>query len=536
VAFCWPLLTHSGQIGVLNDWDQHLLWNWVPYETVVRYGQIPLWNPFVCGGMPMLGHPQSRWMTPFFVLHLVFGVDVGLRLEIIAHIALAFAGALVLGRTYGLSRIAAVAPAAVFAGCSYWYLHLAEGHTTWLAYAYLPWTLAAVAAGRPVAAGITLALAVMEGGAYAVAHALVALVVLAVYRAVAERTARPFLVLAQAGLMGVCLAAPKLLEMQPLLARYPRLTESHEAVRVDLAVRGLLDWRQDLQDTPRVEPDYGFHEYGAYVGAFVLVLALLGVWGARRAAIPWLVLFGMTVAFALGWTLGGEHSPWALLHRLPIFASLRIPSRFLVVAVLALGMLSGLAVERLARRGSRWRLALGMLLATAVIDMARVGPPNLRYVFERPAVLREPSSTFVQRREKDFNEMYSLARANMGALTCYEPLDPDVFPVGANEAGYRGERYTLFGADVKLLRWSPNQLALAVGADRADVLVINSNYDASWQVASGRGRTVNHAGLLAIEVPAGSQELVIRYSRTRFVAGLMIAIVSLGLGLWCFRR
>jgi hypothetical protein len=485
--------------------------------------------------MPMLGHPQSRWLTPFFALHLVFGVDAGLKLEIIAHIALAFAGALILARTYGLSRIAAVAPAAVFAGCSYWYLHLAEGHTTWLAYAYLSWIMAAAAAGRPLAAGIGLALAVMEGGAYAVAHALVALVVLAAYRAVAERTTRPFLVLALAGLMAMGLAAPKLLEMQPLLTRYPRVVASPEPVRVELAVRGLVDRRQDLLETPRVEPDYGFHEYGAYVGPFVLVLALLCAFVASRAMVPWLVLFCVTVAFALGWTLGGEHSPWALLHRVPLFASLRIPSRILIVAVLALGMLAGFAVEGLTRRGSRWRIAAAAtILAAAVIDMALVGPPNLRYVFHRPAVVREPSSTFIQRREEDFHEMYSLARANMGALTCYEPLEPEVFPMGANEGEYRGEYYALFGADVKLLTWSPNQLTLAVVADRSDVLVINSNYDASWQVVSGRGRTVNHEGLLAVEIQAGSQELVIGYARTRFVVGLVIAIVALGLGVWFF--
>src|SRR2546428_3810049 len=127
-AFCWPLFEHIGELGVGFDWDQHQLYHWVPYETVRSFGEIPLWNPFECGGMPMLANPQSRWLSPFFLLHLWLGPALAMQVEIITHVALAWLGAFVLGRVFGLSQVGAIAPAVVFSGASYFYLHVREGH------------------------------------------------------------------------------------------------------------------------------------------------------------------------------------------------------------------------------------------------------------------------------------------------------------------------------------------------------------------------------------------------------------------------
>lgn len=533
VVFCWPLLGRLGEIGILNDWDHQLVLHWVPYATVAEYGQIPLWNPFVCGGMPMLGNLQSRWLTPFFLLHLASGPELGLQLEIVGHVAVAFAGAVVLGRTCGLSWVAAFAPATAFAGCSYWYLHFAEGHATWLAYAYMPWILAAVAANRALLAGVGLALTFAEGGAYAVPHVVVALGLLTAYRSIAERSLRPLATLALAGIVAACVAAPKVLEALPVLAHSSRLTDPTEAVSLELVARALLDPRQDLWTPVPPEARYGFHEYGAYVGPIPLVLALLGAFAPKRVALPWLLICCVTAALAVGGTLGGTFSPWALLHQLPVLASLRIPSRLLLVTVLAVGMLAGFGLDRFVRRDRGWRMAVAIaLLSTATVDLLLVGPPNLQHLFGIPNVARERSSTFVQVRAEDDRHMYSLARANMGALTCYEPQRPGVFPAGVNEAGYRGEQYMLGSGHVKSVEWSPNRLRFAVVSGGPDVLVINSNYNEAWQVVSGRGRTVNHEGLLGVEVPAGSQELVIAYASTRFAIGLVLAIAAVCLGAW----
>ncbi|OFW07120.1 MAG: hypothetical protein A3I61_08415 [Acidobacteria bacterium RIFCSPLOWO2_02_FULL_68_18] len=525
-VFCWPLFGSLGEVGVQRDWDQHLAFHWVPFATVTQYAQIPLWNPFLCGGMPMLGNPQSRWLTPFFVLHLWGGPELGLELEIIAHIALAWLGAFLLGRTCGLSRLAALAPATAFAGSSYHYLHLAEGHLTWLPFAYMPWILAAASSNRPLLAGAGLALAIGEGGVYPATYTGLALGVLALYGSLAGRSARPLAHLGATGAMAACLAAPKLLLVLPLLARNPRLTAAREHTSLDVLVQALVG--RGTSVPPGY--DYGFHEYGAYVGPIFLLLAMYGAsaWTLKRRTAPWLILFGLGLVLSFGGALGGESSPWALLHRLPLFASLRAPSRFLVLSVLAVGMLAGFGVDRLARedRGRRRAAAVALLL-TAAADLALMGPPHLQNVFATSGTSLQRSESFVQLDDEDNRRTYAIARANMGALNCYEPLQPTVAPIGINEPGYRGEQYLLAGGRVSRVEWSPHRLTYETSSDGPNTLVINANFDRSWQVVAGRGRTFDYGGLLAVEIPPGPQRLSVAYRSTRFTLGVMLALGAL---------
>jgi len=83
VVFCYPLALHLSVAGTVNDWDFITASQWSAYWTVRQYHQFPLWNPFECGGMPLLGDPQSHFLTPWFFLTMLFGPVVGLHLEVI---------------------------------------------------------------------------------------------------------------------------------------------------------------------------------------------------------------------------------------------------------------------------------------------------------------------------------------------------------------------------------------------------------------------------------------------------------------------
>src|SRR5260370_42234895 len=64
---------------------------WVPYYTLTHFHQLPFWNPYKCGGMPMLGNPESSIVTPFLLLYLVFGLIPGILVQIYLHVAIMFA-------------------------------------------------------------------------------------------------------------------------------------------------------------------------------------------------------------------------------------------------------------------------------------------------------------------------------------------------------------------------------------------------------------------------------------------------------------
>ena len=107
--------------------------------AILDHGQIPLWNPYNWSGLPMLGHPESRVLAPTFLLTLLFGEVVGIKLEIVLHLALGILGAHLLLRHLGVSRLGATTGGVLFMLNSAYPLHLTVGHVWALSFAYLPW-------------------------------------------------------------------------------------------------------------------------------------------------------------------------------------------------------------------------------------------------------------------------------------------------------------------------------------------------------------------------------------------------------------
>src|SRR5205823_441192 len=100
--------------------------------------ELPLWNPYACGGMALLANPQSRILTPFFPVYLLFGLPVAIRIDIVLHLAAAFLGAFLFASANRVRRLGSLAAAVVYAFSSYFAVNLMEGMPEFLAGAYLP--------------------------------------------------------------------------------------------------------------------------------------------------------------------------------------------------------------------------------------------------------------------------------------------------------------------------------------------------------------------------------------------------------------
>jgi len=114
LVFSWPLLGHLATPGASGDWDMLLGLKWASYETIVKFHQFPLWDPYRCGGLPQLGNPQSQIISPFFPLTLLYGPFLGTHLQIILSLAVAWYGCYVLARVIGIRPLGALAAATVF--------------------------------------------------------------------------------------------------------------------------------------------------------------------------------------------------------------------------------------------------------------------------------------------------------------------------------------------------------------------------------------------------------------------------------------
>jgi hypothetical protein len=117
------------------------------------------------------------------------------------------------------------------------------------------------------------------------------------------------------------------------------------------------------------EHPFVWAEYGSYVGWSVVIAAALGAlwvaWRGPRDLLAGLVVFG---AFMLG--NHGAWAPWSLLHELPVYDSLRVPTRFAMFVTLYLALLAAHALEALLRH-ARWPRA--QLVALTLLAALQLG-------------------------------------------------------------------------------------------------------------------------------------------------------------------
>jgi hypothetical protein len=373
------------------------------FRSLVLIGS-PGWNPWLHGGQPVLSNPSYAAFYPPSWLVLLVPAPTALSLLTLFHGALAFAGAWRLARRLGCGPGAAALAAVGWAGCGA-YLSLLSAFTLFCSMAWFPWVLAwgdealrAPAGGawrRPaLLAGISLALQLLNGEPSTVVMSglgLLALAASAAGRRLGAAARLPVPVLA-----AVALAAVQLLPTWGRLADSPRsggLAAEHAAIwsmppaRVVEVVlprffgdparntEGLFfGWGLNDRDYPYV--------LSLYPG---LLLAVLGFSALLKWPIPRRAAWGLCCLGGFLLALGRHTPVYTLVRELPVFAVLRFPEKFAVLAVAALlvaGVLGWqwLLEERRAGRPERadFPLAIALVLLTTALTLAvlaQTAPP-----------------------------------------------------------------------------------------------------------------------------------------------------------------
>jgi hypothetical protein len=559
-----PILSDWSTYG-FHDWDVQTAHRYMVVLAIKSYREGPWWNPFLCGGYPELGHPEGavNLLSPWLPVYLLADVRAAVRLEIVGSAAIGMLGAWLLAARFTRSIALRALVAALFALNGRWALQVAVGHTWHLQFCWLPWAFwfferAREQGGLPHAIGAGAALAAMGwmGGIYPMPHAALALTVYALVLAVWERRPRPIAALAVTGVTAFGFSAPKLLAVLDGMSRAPRLIDSKERIDLTELLAMMTAPDQGYFSHPVRTPAYGWHEWGMYVGVgglFVLGVATLFARGARQQALRLVaVLF-----FFLGLGAFSEWAPWSFLHRLPVFSSQHVPSRFhftmLLLLALVFAELAGRWLDaRLLRH--RWLdAALLLVVLLAGVDLARNAQVAFRSAFwmEQPETIpraerfehRKRSPVSYKRR--DWAEPMLLATiANRGVIECYGTVGgfDGIGARAADAAGYRGMAW-IDGdhgkARAEIVEWSPSRALVRVsGAPPGARLVYNMNFDPSWR-ANGRP-ALSHDKAVATVLAGGESSVEFRYfPRTLAwslpIFGLTVA-AALGVPPWLRRR
>ena len=146
--FIWPLALHLSWVAyppgadfsdlVLSHLPNAFYWR----EALSRYGQWPLWNEQIYGGLPFAADPLAGiWYPPALAL-LVLPLPLGFNLLLALHMAWGGYGLFCFLRAEGLALPASLLGAVAFTGAPKLVAHLGAGHVSLVfAVAWTPWLL-----------------------------------------------------------------------------------------------------------------------------------------------------------------------------------------------------------------------------------------------------------------------------------------------------------------------------------------------------------------------------------------------------------
>jgi hypothetical protein len=362
-------------------------------QSLVRYGEIPMWNPHVLGGTPFAADPLSGIYYPPLWLALVISPALAFNLLFLFHLAFAGVGAFELARKEGASTAGALLAGIAFGGLPKLVAHAAAGHLTLvLAAAWTPWLLlAARKAAREGSlragslAGVLAGIVFLADPRWAIPSALAA----GGYAWVSAgsdpaRTIRVrilawvkylLLFVAFAAAIAAVLAVP-MIQFVALSTR-AGLTAA-DATTGSLPLLSLLGLLLGGVGSSA--------EWVVYPGAVVLALALIASFyiiirpsssekssevGRRSEGVFWFVLLLVSIFLSLGSIIPGFSN---VVGAIPGAGLLRVPPRWMFLAGLALAMLAARGMTALESqtdgRGIFKKVGFGLASGGAVLAVA----------------------------------------------------------------------------------------------------------------------------------------------------------------------
>jgi hypothetical protein len=507
--------------------------------SIIDYHELPLWNPYQCGGVPLWDNPQGVSAAPFLWLTLPLGTTRGIEVWCILHSAIGFVCMWLLARReLGMSRGAALVASAAFAFAGVHNQHLTGGHLAWASYLYYPlalllWRRAERDARCAVGLGILVAWTMHEGGTYPLPHLALLLGLETLTRVWPPR--RLVFIARAAGIVlvvGFCVGASRFLPVIDQLRAHARhLGDEHDRMTWQTLSQVFLA-ADHGRDVPGQE--YAWTEFGDYVGPIILGLSVVGIC-LRGKRTVWM-LVPLIGSFLLMLGHQGPWAPWTLLklHVYP-FEQMRVPSRFVACVTVFIAAYAGVAIDALAElpmvRRLPGRVAGAVRVGTVMLGLVgaacviRVGVEfGAQFFTSKPADVHVQPASRLYLGGRGLAEFIDQPRQHRGRLDCWEEW---AFEQGAPlvEGDVPQARATDSKATIRSVTRTQNTFTIDVHAAQPTRLLINSGYDRGWR--SSVGDVVRNGKQLAIDVPTGDHVVLLKYWPHGLTLGFALAGSSL---------
>ncbi|RME45890.1 MAG: hypothetical protein D6791_09635, partial [Chloroflexi bacterium] len=211
--------------------------DWVLVNSISRYGQFPLWNPYLRTGLPFVADPMLHVYNPLVTVPvLLFGVLDGFKIALFLSFLAAGLGMWWLGAVLGMGRAVRLWVALMYAFSGPAVARFFQGQYLFvLGFAWIPWSLAGLIAAtrtrrklHAVIAIFALALLFFSGNVYYAYYMLFVIGLYCLVMLVRFRSRAPFADWNRAGVLlvvGVLAIGIIAVQLLPLVEFWPHISK-----------------------------------------------------------------------------------------------------------------------------------------------------------------------------------------------------------------------------------------------------------------------------------------------------------------------
>jgi hypothetical protein len=468
------------------DWGHHLFYYEVARKSILEFHQIPLWNPYHCGGNVMLANPQSVFLSPSFIFVLLFNTVRGIKISILAHAFLGMFGFFLLSKQLKIKGISSYLPSIIFMLSGTYPVHIMVGHSTWQAMAWLPYVflfyLRSMTEKKYIfLSAIFLVFIFFQGHGYLFLFTVLFLFLYSIFKAIQLRKMRLMLVTIFLLLVVFLLGGIKLIPTIEFMKDYPRMVQRFiYPYSFEIFYNFLLNQQltKNLESILKNAEYYTFLknvEYYIYIGVCSFLLSLFGMFVNFKREWPLIVtgLIFLTISFGF-WT--------NILRVLPFFQTARVLSRYIVIFIFTISIFAGFGLSKLEEHRYGTLISL-IIISFITIDLLLANSSLFYHAFrERPPQINRTSFFYQVTTSKKYENLYFSLLENVGQINCYEefPISREnaipKYVDGKMNAEYRGEAFLLYGGNASIVFFSPNKVKIKVNTQKENILILNQNF------------------------------------------------------------
>lgn len=555
-----------------QDWDQHYAFAGVNNISLFEYKQLPLWNPYHCGGMSQIGNPQNLFLTPFYLTVLIFGPVIGYKLQYLLYLIIGLSGLYKLGKYYCLSKLTAIFISVVYAYSGLFFGPYASGMPVFFPLLLLPYlflfllkSLESKYNHLPALNTGIIASLIFLGGYHYILEVFLFVFAVIFFKILTDKKFYPirqFLIILFTFLL---LSSVKLLPSWEFSLKNPRIAvEEFSGFGFLTLFHGLINPFQNFESYNLSGPDnqgfikgksYQLDENSLYIGILPVIFFIIGILKKRKMHFSLLAIFILFLWLSFGYNI--YPGLYKLLQQLPLFNLLRVAQRYRFFFMISLAIFAGFGFEEVRKWFSNlfpkkeiiiYTISSGIILFIG-LDLLLVNNRLIKESFEIKLPQIAKTFEFKQRcglgfydkngllsnkisLHSSYSDEYPYILNGWGTINCYEPQPVKISASCIGEKSYRGENYLLNSSGILHLKyWSPNKLIINTQTSKKDFLIVNQNYDPGWK-ATNNGKSVSvldKNGLLAVSLAPGMNKTVLYYLSDSFVLGLIISLTATGI-------